>query len=421
MQLRFDLYANWVSNNPVLKSGEVALVEVPAATGAVASEPAILFKVGDGVKPFNDLPWGSALAADVHTWAKSATKPTYQASEIKGIDTYIANYVSDEMGISADTDTQYTIVKVNDYQYKMMSKSKLDTEYTNEVGIIDIPKYDDTAITARISELEAAIGEGGSVATQIANIISKLDYEDTAKTGQFVSAVSETDGVISVNRRALVADDVPELAISKIAGLQNALDDKAAASDLSSVSGKVDTLIGDDANKSARAIAAEETAKIVAGADASLDTLKEIADWISSHSTDAAAMNSAILALQAQLAGIGEGNGTVKKYIDDAITALKIGDYAKAADLTALADRVTTAEGDIDALEALVGTTAVATQISNAINALDSADAEVEGQFVVAVPQKDGKVSVSRKAVNINVVEQTSGDVLILDCGNSIV
>ena len=128
------------------------------------------------------------------------------------------------------------------------------------------------------------------------------------------------------------------------------VDEKTAgiASDaaLQALNGKVNTLVGEDTNKSARAIAAEETAKIVAGADASYDTLKEIADWISSHTTDAAAMNSAIVALQGIVDGIGgEGEkATVVAYVTDAIAALKIGDYAKAADLTALAGRVSALE-----------------------------------------------------------------------------
>lgn len=124
-------------------------------------------------------------------------------------------------------------------------------------------------------------------------------------------------------------------------------DDTALAGRVTAVEGKADTLIGDDSGKSARAIAAEETAKIVAGADASLDTLKEIADWISSHKTDATAMNSAIVALEAIVDGIG-GDGekaTVVAYVNDAIAALKIGDYALAADLTALSARVTVLEG----------------------------------------------------------------------------
>lgn len=132
----------------------------------------------------------------------------------------------------------------------------------------------------------------------------------------------------------------------------------ATDANLQIVEGKINTLVGEDTNKSARAIAAEETAKIVAGADASYDTLKEIADWISSHSTDAAAMNSAILALQGIVDGIGgEGEkATVVAYVDDAIAALKIGDYAKAADLTALAGRVSALEsGKADKATTLAG------------------------------------------------------------------
>ncbi|MFQ8983576.1 MAG: hypothetical protein ACLR6W_05030 [Evtepia sp.] len=52
--------------------------------------------------------------------------------------------------------------------------------------------------------------------------------------------------------------------------------------------------------------------------------------------------------------------------------------------------------GDLDALEALVGETNVGTQITNAIAALDNSDAAVENQFVTAVVETDGVVTVSR-------------------------
>lgn len=56
--------------------------------------------------------------------------------------------------------------------------------------------------------------------------IEALDAPDKAVAKKFVSAVSETDGKITVSRRELVADDVPTLGISKIDGLQTALDAK---------------------------------------------------------------------------------------------------------------------------------------------------------------------------------------------------
>lgn len=114
---------------------------------------------------------------------------------------------------------------------------------------------------------------------------------------------------------------------------------------IDTVSGKVTKLIGEDADKSVRTIANEELAKqlIPEGANAARDTLAEIAAWIQSHPGDASAMNEAIVALQNK---VNTGDKTVTAYVDEAITALKIGDYAKASELTALAARVKAVEDD---------------------------------------------------------------------------
>ena len=56
---------------------------------------------------------------------------------------------------------------------------------------------------ARVDALEAAVGEGGSVATQITAEINKLNVDDTAVEGQYVSAVKEVKGKIEVTRANL--------------------------------------------------------------------------------------------------------------------------------------------------------------------------------------------------------------------------
>ena len=119
---------------------------------------------------------------------------------------------------------------------------------------------------------------------------------------------------------------------------------------MTTAEGKINTLIGEDADKSVRTIANEELAKqlIPEGAKEALNELQEIAAWIQSHPDDASAMNLAIEALQNK---VDTGDKTVSVYVTDAINALSIGDYAKAADLVELAGRVTTAEGKITALE----------------------------------------------------------------------
>lgn len=120
---------------------------------------------------------------------------------------------------------------------------------------------------------------------------------------------------------------------------------------LSTTSDKVDTLVGDDTNKSIRTIAAEELAAqlIPANADQALDTLQEIATWIQTHPQDAAAMYTAITNLQTKVTLGKDGSNneytTVKNYVEAAIAALNLGNYASAAELTSLASRVTSLEG----------------------------------------------------------------------------
>ena len=81
-------------------------------------------------------------------------------------------------------------------------------------------------------------------------------------------------------------------------------------------------------------------------------------------------MNEAITALQNK---VDTGDKTVSAYVADAIAALSIGDYAKAADLTALAARVEAIEKDY--LKA-----ADKTELSEAIN-LKAAQADLEAEI----------------------------------------
>ena len=91
---------------------------------------------------------------------------------------------------------------------------------------------------------------------------------------------------------------------------------------------KIGTLIGDDTDKSARAIANEELAKqlIPENAKESLDTLAEIAAWIQAHPEDATAMNKAITDLAALVGTLPEGVTAtdvvayIQEYSDEALT-----------------------------------------------------------------------------------------------------
>lgn len=125
-------------------------------------------------------------------------------------------------------------------------------------------------------------------------------------------------------------------------------------------------------NNTTEGSVAYQIAQVVAGADASYDTLKEIADWISTHGTDAAAMNTQITTNKNDIAALKTQVGTepVATQISTAIdAALKDGEserYALASDLS-------DANGKIAALEGKVGETSVTDQIDAALK-VDGAD-----------------------------------------------
>ena len=216
-----------------------------------------------------------------------------------------------------------------------------DKLYTEPVRFV--PKRETAPAQGVLYILPSGLGEvydGSAWKTVIKPTVTKIEAGVTDEQIATAKAVKDyVDNLVTGGIGALGAlakkDEVTETELGD--ALKKKINDAAA---------QASTLVGEDASKSARAIAAEEVAKIVDGADSSFDTLKEIADWISGHKTDAASMNSAIKALEAIVKGIGgEGEpATVVAYVTAAIDALKIGDYAKAADLTAAVARVSTLE-----------------------------------------------------------------------------
>jgi hypothetical protein len=166
--------------------------------------------------------------------------------------------------------------------------------------------------------------------------------------GQIAAEVAKVDAKAGKN-----AADIADLQRAVDALEAGTFDDTELKGLIKGNADAIKVLVGEDANMSARAIAAAEVAKIVADADASFDTLKEIADWIMSDTTGAASMTADIAALEAKLAGVDE---TVVKSIAAAIeAALKVDGadkYALASTVSGLAGQLETIAGQITALEA---------------------------------------------------------------------
>ena len=538
LRLKYDTLANWkAANEYVPMKGEVCIVAVPADAKQVASEPAILFKVGDGTgvvfkKEGSDkveLPWASGLAADVHAWAK---KSQAAAEDVKvlteghtfnnktvtealtSLNDQIAALVGGEEGgsiqdlidasignLDADLSaadgkyivgikqvdgviTEITEKDLPDYSNVYAAKA-LETTVSTLRGEFDahteaVAEYDSRITAAKnqadlgvtnaataqaradeawnlangkttMAEVEA---KGYAVASEVeADLDKKVDKVEgySLVADDEIARLAEVDNYDDSEVRGLIGDNTTAIAGVKAtadaAATKTALDEeiaraKKAEEDLAAadvlIKADITTLVGTDAGKSVRKIANEELAAqlIAEGATESLDTLQEIAAWIQSHPEDAAAMNAAIEALQAIVDGIGgEGEkATVVAYVDDAIAALKIGDYAKAADLTALAGRVTANETAItnitkeDGLIATAKAEAIdaaakdATTKANAAegNAKSYTDTEIgKVNEEVAKKANDADLAAIAKSGNVNDLIQTDGEVLVLFGGNA--
>ena len=396
IQLKYDTYENWTTNNLVLKAGEMAITVVPAETGAVQQEPCVLMKVGDGTSAYNDLQFVSGRAADIYSWAKAASKPSYTASEIEGLDDYISGQIE-------DTDTQYQLVmdESNDHLLKLQSRPKTGGTWTDVVSVtLPDDSYNDTALTGRVSSLETLVGST-AVATQIANAISALDLANTY----------ETKGAA-----AQALTDAKAYADEKDATISASVEDLTA--DVEANTAAIATLNGTGAGSVSKQVA-DAVAQIVSDAPDAYDTLKEISDWITSHASSAAEMNSDIQALETAM------DTKVDKVSGK---QLSTEDYTT----TEKSKLAGSAEGaQVNVIEAVqvngspVSPSGKTVNISVPTGALASKSEVAESDLAAALASKingkadDSTLAAIAKTGNINDLVQTSGDVLVLNCGTS--
>lgn len=239
IQLRYDTLTNWQSKATagkgallVLNKGEMALCYVPPeidnTTGLQIKPPAILVKVGDGTTTFENLPWVSALAADVYGWAKKDKKPDYTAEEIKGLSDYISGEIQ-------DTDTQYKI-EIEGRTIKLFSKDKGGNWGTEPVSTVDVPTstlvegttngavvFNDnivhvhglgSAAYANTGAFDAS-GAANTVKTELTGTINAVHNEATAAATTASAAQTAAEGAQSTADSALATANA---AMPKVGG-----------------------------------------------------------------------------------------------------------------------------------------------------------------------------------------------------------
>lgn len=207
------------------------------------------------------------------------------------------------------------------------------------------------------------------------------------------------DTVVDTNTTYKLEQDAESANIIKLyhkdANGEWALDTTLTISDpemgnrMTAVESAISTLNGTGAGSVAKQVS-DAVAQIVNGAPEAYDTLKELSDWISSHSGDAAEMNSAIQQNAADISSLESGK--VDK-IDG--KGLSTNDY-------------TTSE------KSKLGGIAAGAQV-NVIEEIHVNGAKVSptGKTV------DISISEVGQTGNINDLIQTEGDVIIFNCGTA--
>lgn len=217
--LRYGTYTQWMNSSLILKLGEPAICSFPedntiealSTANPTHTPPAIGIKIGDGVSYFYQLPWVQGIAADVYNWAKRSTKPSYTASEITGLESFIEEHFHISGDVTIAPRIYQIIQGTDDNANKYYLRYKESNE--NAQWIIDTNNPIDLTDYAKIAAWVGNMVDrfptlGTFTAQQTNNLIGQLNYNDTAQSNKFVTQVTESAGIISVERTQPSFNDI---------------------------------------------------------------------------------------------------------------------------------------------------------------------------------------------------------------------
>ena len=434
LQLKYDTYENWTTNDPVLLAGEAAVCVVPADSNTGLNEPAVLMKIGDGTSNFSQLSWISGLAANVASNLTGAN-PTLPATSITGLEDFIAGEIQ-------DTNTTYQLVRVSDTSFKLQSRetssspwvdvSTINITYTLTEGSADgtvafngsdvavhglgsaayteSSAYDvagaaagvQTALTGTAEdtasdltlnglkkyvdqEVTSAVADAASEAQDLINALDNAGQ--TCTTGEVISSVSQTDGVIAVTKKSLTEADIPALSISKITNLQTTLN------------GKQDTIVFNTAYNAStnKAATMTDVQNAVAGLSGAMH-------YVGESTTDPSTGTATVEGHEDWVSG-DVVTYQSKEYVYDGENWRELGDESSYAVKGSIVDadiapNANIAQSKIAGLESDLAAKATPQDITNAINGLDMAAVTVAtGSKVGTITQTNGVVSVTTTAI----------------------
>ncbi len=208
--------AEWQASDLVLKNGEIAIATVPQnSVDSGLMPPAVGIKVGDGTHVFSELNWIQATAGDVHAWAKAASKPTYNATEISAeVETSDGKTVASRLSAleaAVADDLVYRILTgtgadANKWFLQSKKASEADAAYTT-VSTIDLStilagKQDVLVFDGTYNETTNKV----ATVSTVTNAINALDVDNNTSgdgthitgfgAGKTLATLTQTDGKI---------------------------------------------------------------------------------------------------------------------------------------------------------------------------------------------------------------------------------
>ena len=334
IQLKYDTLTNWnaLPDSKILKAGEVAAVAIPAETTTdgngktITTAPTTLFKVGDGASTFKKLPWLSALAADVHDWAKKpetefltwlkGALESGEASYYVTTDTF-DTFKSEVIGTKSDELTATTIFgKIAELEDIADAADTLSKSNKQALNILNGADTVEGSVAAQVKVAKKAADtaqgradEAYNKAEANATAISKLN--DTYATDAELKATKETlEG--QINDKANSADVYTTTQADKkfetITNVRAISDDVAELQTWTTKTGATKQEVA-EAKAGAKeytdkAIENFVTAYITEDNNDAIDKLNEVTAWIVDNEDGAAGMMSDIDALQTDVSNL---------------------------------------------------------------------------------------------------------------------
>lgn len=447
LRLKYDTLANWSAANPVLLEGEVGIVSIPLASETTVGQivkPAILFKVGDGTTSFGTLPWASAMAADVHAWAKKASLeyadlPGELRNEVDALQALTAGelkfgettYNSLKEYVDAKTAGIATDAALGDLQNKVSAletalESYATTTYVDE-KVLEI-NGTITDLTNRVAAIEADYIDTAKLNTALADKITMSDVEEkgyitaadvekyddtevkgliTAETTRATEAENALDARIDTleayDHTTYATKSEVETVASDLTDANTKLDaeieariaaDETHTSNIktntdaiavlngnTSVEGSVDKKVADAINTFATQISDDET----------VNTYKELIDYAASHGSEftelVGEVDTNTKAIQT-LNGDVNIAGSINKKIADAIGAENLSQYETTTNANL---KLTEAKEYADSLAGNYATAAQGEKANTAI------------QDITTTANEGLKISKTETSVNIDI------------------